>query len=88
MAGFEHVALVEIEQEAQRTLQLNRPHWNTLENGDVREFSGKPLKGIVFLPVGYRVRHFRWLGNSLGKVMIGICSLKPLGSSMKSGRAP
>jgi len=46
MAGFEHTALVEIEQEAQRTLRLNRPHWNTLEKGDVRDFSGKRFKGV------------------------------------------
>jgi len=63
MAGFEHVALVEIEQEAQRTLQLNRPHWNTLENGDVREFSGKPFKGIDLLAGGVRCPPFSVAGK-------------------------
>jgi hypothetical protein len=56
LAGFQHAALVEIEPEAQRTLRLNRPHWNTLENGDVREFSGKSFRGIDLLArLGLRV---------------------------------
>jgi DNA (cytosine-5)-methyltransferase 1 len=66
MAGFEHAALVEIEPEAQRTLRLNRPHWNTLEKGDVREFSGKPFKGIDLLAGGVPCPPFSRAGKQLG----------------------
>jgi DNA (cytosine-5)-methyltransferase 1 len=42
-AGFEHLALVEIEQIACDTLRLNRPQWNII-NKDVKEFSAKGVK--------------------------------------------
>ena len=50
-AGFEHVALVEIEPPACSTLRLNRPGWNIIE-GDVHEFSAEPYKGTVDLLAG------------------------------------
>jgi len=37
-AGFEHLALVEIESIACETLRLNRPNWNII-NKDVKDFS-------------------------------------------------
>jgi DNA (cytosine-5)-methyltransferase 1 len=67
MAGFEHAALVEIEQEAQQTLRLNRPHWNTLEKGDVRDFSGTPYRGIDLLAGGVPCPPFSVAGKQLGK---------------------
>jgi DNA (cytosine-5)-methyltransferase 1 len=66
MAGFEHAALVEIEQEARRTLRLNRPHWNTLEKGDVRDFSGKAFKGVDLLAGGVPCPPFSVAGKQLG----------------------
>lgn len=66
MAGFAHAALVEIEPEAQRTLRLNRPSWNTLENGDVREFSGTAYKGIDLLAGGVPCPPFSVAGKQLG----------------------
>ena len=66
MAGFQHIALVEIEAEAKRTLRLNRPHWNVLENGDVREFSGKPYKDIDLLAGGVPCPPFSVAGKRLG----------------------
>lgn len=66
MAGFDHAALVEIEEEAQRTLRLNRPHWNVLEDGDVRKFSGKSLKGIDLLAGGVPCPPFSVAGRQLG----------------------
>jgi DNA (cytosine-5)-methyltransferase 1 len=33
-AGFEHVALVELDQWACKTLRANRPHWNVIEGDE------------------------------------------------------
>ena len=37
-AGFQHIALVEIDDNACRTLKANRPEWNTI-HGDVKSLS-------------------------------------------------
>ena len=50
-AGFDHVALVEIEKAACETLSANRPEWNVIE-GDVHEFSAAPFKGTIDLLAG------------------------------------
>lgn len=50
-AGFEHVALVEIESPACDTLRLNRPAWNVIE-GDIHEFSATSYRGRVDLLAG------------------------------------
>lgn len=50
-AGFEHVALVEIEPPACETLKMNRPHWNIIE-GDVHSFSAKDYLGTIDLLAG------------------------------------
>lgn len=50
-AGFDHVALVEIEKAACETLRANRPEWNVIE-GDVHEFSAAPFKGTIDLLAG------------------------------------
>jgi len=50
-AGFEHVALVEIEHVACQTLRTNRPHWNVIE-GDLRYFRATEFKGAVDLLAG------------------------------------
>lgn len=50
-AGFEHVALVEIEPSACDTLRLNRPSWNVIEE-DVHRFSATKYKGAVDLLAG------------------------------------
>lgn len=50
-AGFDHVALVEIEPAACATLHLNRPNWNVVE-GDVHSFSAVPYRGKVDLLAG------------------------------------
>lgn len=51
LAGFDHIALVEIEHLACQTLRTNRPHWNVLE-GDVRNFDARKYKGKVDLLAG------------------------------------
>jgi DNA (cytosine-5)-methyltransferase 1 len=50
-AGFEHIALVEIDPDACATLRKNRPHWNIV-NGDVKAFSATNYKGFVDLLAG------------------------------------
>lgn len=64
-AGFEHVALVEIEALACQTLKLNRPEWNVIE-GDVREFSAKPYQDIDLLAGGVPCPPFSVAGKQLG----------------------
>lgn len=49
-AGFNHVALVEIDKNARETLMLNRPQWNLFE--DVKTFDATGYKGIVDLLAG------------------------------------
>ena len=51
LAGFEHLALVEYENEYCSALSKNRPEWNVI-CGDVKNFSGKPYAGKVDLLAG------------------------------------
>ena len=50
-AGFDHVALVEIEPPACETLISNRPNWNII-NGDVHSFSAEAYRGTIDLFAG------------------------------------
>ena len=50
-AGFEHLALVEIDTWACATLRANRPEWNVIQ-GDLKEFSAAPYRGLVDLVAG------------------------------------
>ena len=47
-AGFEHLALVEIESAACNTLRANRPEWNVIQD-DLRNFDASVYKGQVDL---------------------------------------
>ena len=53
-AGFEHLALVEIEPLACDTLKLNRPHWNVIQ-ADIKQFSATPYKDIDLLAGGVQI---------------------------------
>lgn len=50
-AGFEHIALVEIEPLACQTLKKNRPEWNVIQ-GDLRQFDATSFRGQVDLLAG------------------------------------
>lgn len=50
-AGFEHVAVVEIDSHACQTLRLNRPEWRVIEQ-DLHSFCAKEFRGQVDLFAG------------------------------------
>jgi len=64
-AGFEHVALVEIDAAACATLRYNRPEWNVIE-GDVSNFSAHAFEGIDLLAGGVPCPPFSKAGKQLG----------------------
>ena len=72
-AGFEEIALVEIDHIACETLRINRPNWNVLEE-DVVEFSKRDLlkefnlkKGeLDLVSGGYPCQAFSYAGKKLG----------------------
>ena len=65
MAGFEHVALVEIEKTYCSTLKLNRPKWNVIEK-DLCEFNGTDYRGVDLLAGGVPCPPFSVAGKQLG----------------------
>ena len=66
-AGFDHVALVEIESIACATLSLNRPEWNVI-NKDIKDFSAKNYKGVDLLAGGVPCPPFSIAGKQLGQL--------------------
>ena len=64
-AGFEHVALVEIDKHACATLKENRPKWNVIE-GDVKAFSAAKYTNIDLLAGGVPCPPFSIAGKQLG----------------------
>lgn len=65
-AGFEHAALIEIDKHSCSTLRTNRPTWNVIE-GNLKDFSGVPYKGIDLLAGGLPCPPFSIAGKQLGK---------------------
>jgi DNA (cytosine-5)-methyltransferase 1 len=64
-AGFNHVALLEIDKHACATLRKNRPSWNVIE-GDVKSFSAKQFYGVDLLAGGVPCPPFSVAGRQLG----------------------
>jgi DNA (cytosine-5)-methyltransferase 1 len=64
-AGFNHLALIEIEAIACNTLKLNRPSWNII-NTDVKNFSAKEYKNVDLLAGGVPCPPFSIAGKQLG----------------------
>ena len=65
-SGFEPEALIEIDRACCDTLRHNRPHWNIMES-DLKEFDGRPYKGIDLLAGGVPCPPFSKAGKQLGK---------------------
>ncbi len=64
-AGFEHVALVELNPHACKTLRHNRPHWNVLQE-DLNTFDAKPFLGVDLVCGGLPCPPFSKAGKQLG----------------------
>jgi DNA (cytosine-5)-methyltransferase 1 len=66
-AGFNAVALNEIDKDACRTLRKNRPQWNIIE-GDISHTNFSPYRNhnIDFLSGGFPCQAFSYAGNKLG----------------------
>lgn len=64
-AGFNAVALNEIDPKACATLRLNRPHWRVLE-GDIKQIDFSQFGPIDFLSGGFPCQAFSYAGNKLG----------------------
>ncbi|WP_224825704.1 DNA cytosine methyltransferase [Cognatishimia sp. MH4019] len=67
-AGFNHEALVEVDQHCRNTLLLNRPSWNVLndEQADLTKFDGRPFRGVDVLAGGLPCPPFSVAGKQLG----------------------
>ena len=66
LAGFHHLALVEIEKEYCKSLISNRPTWNIL-NSDVHNFDGTPYHGVDLFAGGVPCPPFSIAGKQLGE---------------------
>ncbi|HEY2549280.1 MAG TPA: DNA cytosine methyltransferase [Streptosporangiaceae bacterium] len=64
-AGFQHAAVVEIDQDACATLALNRPGWPVIKQ-DVRNFSASAYLGADLLAGGVPCPPFSIAGKQLG----------------------
>jgi DNA (cytosine-5)-methyltransferase 1 len=65
-AGFEHLALVEIDKHACQTLRENRKKWLVLEK-DLATFDATPFKGVDVFTGGLPCPPFSIAGKQLGK---------------------
>lgn len=64
-AGFRHTALVEIDRNFAKTLEINRPGWNVFAQ-DMNTFDGRPYKGVELLTAGLPCPPFSIAGKQLG----------------------
>jgi DNA (cytosine-5)-methyltransferase 1 len=67
-AGFDHVALVEIDDDARATLRLNRPDWNVVDppQADIHHFDASDFAGVDVVAGGLPCPPFSVAGKQLG----------------------
>ncbi len=65
-AGFEHVGVVEYEQQFCNTLRQNRPTWNVIHK-DIRELDASSFDGVDLLAGGVPCPPFSIAGKQLGR---------------------
>lgn len=65
-AGFQPLALVEIDQAACETLEANRPLWKVIRD-DIADFDGRPYKGVDLVAGGLPCPPFSVAGKQLGR---------------------
>jgi len=67
-AGFQHEALVEIDDWCRKTLRLNRPEWNVVEGeqADLTKFDARPYAGVDLVAGGVPCPPFSKAGKQLG----------------------
>lgn len=69
-AGFDHVALAEIDPDARETLRRNRPDWNVLETedegADIWKLDGSKYRGVDLVAAGVPCPPFSLAGKQLG----------------------
>ena len=65
-AGFDHLALVEIDRQACNTLRRNRPEWNVLEQ-DARQFDATSYQSVDLFAAGVPCPPFSIAGKQLGQ---------------------
>lgn len=65
-AGFDHIALVELEPLACQTLLANRPEWNVIQK-DVRSFQAKEYSEVDLFAGGVPCPPFSIAGKQLGR---------------------
>jgi DNA (cytosine-5)-methyltransferase 1 len=67
-AGFDHKALIEIDDWSRKTLKLNRPHWNVIEGAqcDLTKFDATPYRGVDLVAGGVPCPPFSVAGKQLG----------------------
>ncbi|HZB89461.1 MAG TPA: DNA (cytosine-5-)-methyltransferase, partial [Terracidiphilus sp.] len=67
-AGFSHLALVELDSHACRTLRFNRPDWNVLQE-NLNCFDAKPFRGMVdVVAAGLPCPPFSKAGKQMGEL--------------------